>query len=371
MKEPEKLSADEKECVRALHRALVEIPSLSHEEGPVVDYVCVYLEDAGMRPKRFENNVWFEWGAGDDVLLLATHLDVVPESADHPYPPFLAVEKDGMVFGRGSVDAKASAATMTEAVIQLAKTGFKPHQGKVVVALTACEEVGGTYNGLERLRSASSMPDPTAALIGEPTNLRPCLAQKGLLILHLIAHGRTAHSARAHLGDNALYHAARDLLTIESFAFEKSDPLLGPPTMTASVIRGGSAHNVVPDRCEITVDIRSTPAYTHEEIVALLEEHLESDIAVHSGRYVPVGTPVGERIASICIEMSEKTPFGSPTASDWIFLKDVPAVKIGPGESGLSHTPNEHIALSELDAAVRLYKRVIRRYFDVNQPAPS
>ncbi len=353
--------------VLALHRALIEIPSLSREEGPIADFLSEFVTRQGRTVNRLDDNLWFSLGAGSNQLVLATHLDVVPPSADHPHPPFQAVRLDGRVYGRGSVDAKASVAAMTVALLELAEEGYDPPDGQIVVALTACEEVGGTYNGLEQLRKGP-LPHPSAALVGEPTSLRPCLAQKGLLILKLTARGRTAHAARAHLGENALYKAARDLLRIERFEFDRRDSLLGETTMIAAVAHGGTAHNVVPDACEITVDIRSTPAFTHEEIVALLASHLESEIHVHSSRYIPVGTSSSEPIARACIAVTEEAPFGSPTASDWVFLHDVPAVKIGPGRSELSHTPEEHIEAGEVQRAVSVYKSIIKAYFQLATP---
>src|SRR6056297_844985 len=206
-----------------LHGALVGIPSISHEEGPIADFVEDHLRraEAPVEVGRLENNVWASLGDGDDLLLLASHLDVVPPSTDHPYPPFEPTRVNGRIYGRGAVDAKASGAAMLQALLDLAAEGFSP-PGRVVVALTACEETG-RYNGLDHLRRdvfGTTLPPVTSAIVGEPTGLRPCLAQKGLLILTATAHGRAAHAARAHLGTNALTVAARDLLALDGFTFE-------------------------------------------------------------------------------------------------------------------------------------------------------
>ena len=355
-----------------LHADLVSIPSLSHDERAAADFVEQHIAASGasLAVGRRQDNVWASLGDGDDVLLLASHLDVVPPSAEHPYPPFEPTVVDGKVYGRGAVDAKASGAAMLQALLDLAAEGFRP-PGRIVVALTACEEVGGTYNGLEHLQRdvfGSELPPVAAAIIGEPTELRPCLAQKGLLILTATAHGRTAHAARAHLGTNALTVAARDLLTVDGFAFEKSDALLGAPTVTATIVKGGTAKNVVPDRCTFTLDVRSTPAYTHADLTALFRDTLESEVAVHSERLVPCSTAPDARIAraatSALTDLDlDATPFGSPTASDWVFVHDVPAVKLGPGRSELSHTADEHVEITQLTRAVEVYRRIIRHYF--------
>ena len=346
----------------SLHKDLVRFPSLSHQEKDIADFVEGYVRAAGVPVARHDDNVYFWLGDGPDRLLLNTHLDVVPPSAAHPYDPFDPVEVDGRIYGRGTVDAKASGAAMTTALLELAREGYTPPGGQVLVALTTCEETGGAYTGLEALRP--HLPEIRAALVGAPTELQPCVAQKGLLILTCVAHGRTAHAARAHLGDNAVFRAARDLQRLEPFAFDRDDPFLGRPTLTVTTIEGGTARNVVPDACTFTLDIRTTPAYTHEEIVEMLSAMLESEVRVHSKRIVPVATDPGERIVRACVAaVPGAEPFGSPTASDWIFLRDVPTVKIGPGPSQRSHTADEHIEVAELHRAVGVYKNIIRNYF--------
>ena len=354
-----------------LHADLVRFPSLSHEEAEIAGYVeRVARAVPGLAVGRLENNVWASLGEGDDVLLLCSHLDVVPPSADQE-APFEARRVDGRVYGRGSVDAKASGAAMLAAVARLAGAGWQPEGGRLVVALTACEETGGGYNGMEHVRRdvfGHDLPDVAAALVGEPTGLRPCLAQKGLLILRATAHGRSAHAARAHLGDNAITRAARDLVALDVLAFDRPDPLLGLPTATATVVEGGAAKNAVPDRCRFTLDVRSTPAYTHAELTEIVRGHLESEVEVDSDRLVPCATRPTARIARAAASAlggagRPAEPFGSPTASDWIFLHDVPAVKIGPGRSELSHTADEHVEAAEVEAAVDVYAAVARAYF--------
>ena len=349
-----------------LLKALVRFPSLSRKEEPIADFVEEYVHQAGLPVERFEDNVYFRLGDGPNRLLLNSHLDVVAPSKKHPYDPFDPVEVDGQLYGRGTVDAKASGAAMTTAVLDLAAEGWMPKNGQVLVALTACEELGGTYNGLQNLRP--HLPDLSAALVGEPTQLQPCVAQKGLLILHIHAHGQTAHAARAHLGENAILKAARDIQRLDAYTFERTDPFLGKPTLTVTVIEGGKARNVVPNLCSFFVDIRTTPAYTHEEIIDLMADVLESEVKVHSKRIIPLATALSERIVRACrAALPDAAPFGSPTASDWLFLHDVPTVKIGPGISERSHTPDEHIEIAEVERAVEVYKGIIRAYFETGE----
>jgi acetylornithine deacetylase len=255
---------------------------------------------------------------------------------------------------------------MVAAVLSLFEEGWDPANGRVVVALTTCEEMGGGYNGLEETRPL--LPGISAAIVGEPTHLNPCIAQKGLLILRIEAHGKSAHAARPTEGENAIHSAARDIQRIAELTFDKVDPYLGPVTATVTMIEGGIARNVVPDVCKFWVDIRSTPVYTHAELTEQLRTVLEGEVHIHSDRFHPVATDADSRIVRASVSAGQTLglpvePFGSPTMSDWIFLSDVPCVKLGPGDSNLSHTGGESIEIAEVETAVQMYREIIKTYF--------
>jgi acetylornithine deacetylase len=347
-----------------LLRALVRIPSLSREERAAADFVAETAQAHGLTTWRRDDNVVVELGEGDDVLLFNSHLDVVPPSEEMPHGAFDGYEEGGVLWGRGTVDAKASGAAMLAALLRLHAEGFDPQNGRVLVALTACEETGGPYNGLEALRP--HLPKLAGAVVGEPTELHPCLAQKGMLQLRVEARGRTAHAARAHLGENAVFGMARALTVLETLRFEREDPYLGRPTLTVTTIEGGTARNVVPDRCEAVLDVRSVPAYTHDELLEEVRRAVPGvEVTVRSGRFVPCRTDPESRIArAVAAAHPSGVPFGSPTASDWVFLRDVPTVKMGPGPSERSHTPEERIELSEVERAANVYAAVARAFFD-------
>ncbi len=352
-----------------LLESLVAIPSLSHEETAAADCVQRTVESAGLICHRHGDNVWFELGDGEDGLLLNSHLDVVPASSNHPFDPFTPVINNGRLYGRGAVDAKASGAAMVASVLSLAAEGWTPASGRVVVALTTCEEMGGGYNGLQDTRP--HLPEIHAAVVGEPTHLQPCVAQKGLLILRVEAHGKSAHAARPGEGQNAIELAASDIQRIADMTFGKIDPYLGPVTATVTVIEGGIARNVVPDLCKFWVDIRSTPVYSHPELIDLVRESLDGDVHIHSDRFHPVSTGSDSRVVTAACGAAQKLghnsePFGSPTMSDWIYLHDLPCVKLGPGDSNLSHTGDESILVSEVEDAVQVYREIIKGYFALN-----
>jgi len=348
-----------------LLKAMVRYPSLSYQEEEIASFLEDYVQRPGVRVRRLDNNLYFWIGNGKRRLLLNSHLDVVPPSSGHPYDPFNPVEVEGRIYGRGTADAKASGAAMTTALLSLVQEGWAPEDGEVIVALTVCEEVGEQDNGLRALRPY--LPPLHAALVGEPTALQPVVAQKGLLILKVTAHGKSAHAARAHLGENAIIKAAEDIRRLDQYDFAHEDLLLGSPTLCVSVIEGGNARNVVPDRCTFYIDIRSVPGLTHETMVQDLDALLDADVDIFSGRIIPVSTPVSASIVQSCLQALPGTqPAGSPTASDWIHLHDLNVVKIGPGQSELSHTAEEHVLAAEVDRASRVYQRIIKNYFTSN-----
>ena len=346
----------------ALLRHMIQFQSLSGDEADIADFMAGHARRDGVEVRRQDNNVVITLEAGPDTLLLNTHLDVVPPSADHPYDPFDPVVEDGVLYGRGSVDAKASGAAMTTALLTLANDGWQPDGGRVMVALTTHEESGGRQNGLQTLRP--HLPDLNAAVVGEPTQLRPCVAQKGLLILKLHAHGDTAHAARSHLGTNAIHEAMTAIDQIVEVNLEREDPYLGAPSVTVTTIEGGAAHNVVPDHCVATVDVRTTPAYTHDELVSIIREAVDAEVEVYSDRLVPCATEEDTPIVQAARRaVPDAEPFGSPTSSDWVFLHDIPTVKMGPGRSSRSHTAHERIETREVERAVAVYRTLIRAYF--------
>jgi acetylornithine deacetylase len=349
--------------VTELLSALVRFESLSHHEGPIADFVADTLDVPAVVVSRFENNVVARLGEGSSALLLNSHLDVVPASSNHPYEPFVPTIVGGRLFGRGSVDAKSSVAAMIAAFRSLADEGWTAPDGYcLVAAFTACEEVGGTNNGLEAVRA--HLPELVSALIGEPTSLTPCTAQKGLLIVDATAEGRTAHAARPHLGVNAIEIMARDIARLSQIDFDRKHPLLGRTIATATVVRGGSSHNVIPDRCDFTIDARITPSYTTDEVLDLIAGALDSRISVRSRRYVPVETEAEAAVARAAVAVTGKPTVGSATASDWVYVRDVPTVKIGPGDTELSHTPDESIDIEELRRAPSVYRSIIESFFE-------
>lgn len=343
----------------------VATPSLSREEDQLASLITTELTAEGLDVRRIGNNVWCEIGEQRSPrLLLNSHLDTVPPSAGWESEPWVPRIEGGRLIGLGANDAKGCVVAMIEAALALhhaVREGVRIG-GTVVLALTAEEENSGAGLGtiLDRLGKLDG------ALVGEPTGLRPMVAQRGLLILNGIAHGTTSHPANTppDAPNNAILVAAEDLRRLLSFDWGPEHPLLGRAHGHVTQISGGVARNVIPDRCEFWLDIRTTPLETHEALAGRLRAALRSDLRVHSERLVPVETPTDATIVQAVLEaLPGATPQGSPAMSDMVYLAGTPTVKIGPGESPRSHTPNEFILEQELRDGASAYVRIARAFF--------
>ena len=340
-----------------LLRDLVRIPSESGKEDAVVARVERAMTELGMTPVRSGRNVHATLGTEGPLLLLNSHTDTVPVGEGWTVDPLGAELKDGRIYGRGSNDAKASGVAM---MLGTARAYAKnPPKGRVCLALSCEEEING--KGLETL--IGELPRPDAAVVGEPTGLQPAVAQKGLLILEITAKGRSAHAAHGG-GVNAIEAAAQDVLALAGLSFERAHPALGRPSLAVTQINGGTRHNVIPDRCKLVVDIRTTPDYEPEQIAAQVGTLVKGEVSVRSQRLRSVDTDPESAIVRAALAANPGArPYGSPTLSDWVFLKGIPTVKCGPGDSRRSHTPDEFVTVAELEAGVVFYETLIREYF--------
>jgi acetylornithine deacetylase len=344
-----------------LLRALVRIPSVSGEEGACRDFLVEWLRARGVSAEAWGRNVVAvrEGQAAADPargLLLLTHIDVVPVGAGWTRDPWDGALEAGVVHGRGANDAKSSAAAMAWVA---AHADAATWQGRLVLVLACDEETGG--EGTEAI--AGDLPAFSASVVGEPTELDVCPGQRGLLRAAVIARGRSCHASRPWEGENALVPAARDILAIQSLVLDGADPLLGPPTLQATVVRGGTRSNVIPGECVVELDGRPTPALDGDAMVALLERTVEGEVVVRSRRFEPVRTPEDAeivRIARAASPTGRVRGFGG--VSDLFHVRHQPGVVMGPGTSRASHAPDEWVAVDQVTGAVRAYGEIVARY---------
>ena len=200
------------------------------------------------------------------------------------------------------------------------------------------------------------LPQIDVALVGEPTGMQPAIAEKGLMVLDVTARGRAGHAARNE-GDNAIYHAVDDIAWFRSYKWEKVSPLLGAVKMTVTIINAGTQHNVVPDICSFTVDVRSNECYTNRELLDVIRRHVRSEVVPRSTRLGSSGIGLDHPLVQRIVELGGR-PFGSPTLSDQA-LMPFPSLKMGPGQSSRSHTADEYIEVSEIRDAIEKYCRIL------------
>ena len=342
-----------------LLQEVVRISSESRHEDAVVARLGSAMLELGLTPKITGRNLTAMLDGGDGpLLLLNSHTDTVPVGQGWTRDPLAADIEDGKIYGRGSNDAKGPLIAMILGAERAFKT--RSPKGRVLIAASCEEEVLG--QGLEVL--LPTLPRPDAAVVGEPTGLKAAVAQKGLLLLEIIAKGRSAHAAHGG-GINAVEAAARDVLALSKLIIDGEHPALGKTSLHVTQISGGDRHNVIPDRCKLVVDIRTTPAVSPDEIIALVRKTVEGEVVVRSNRLGSVETDPSHAVVLAALAANPAGfAYGSPTLSDWVFLKGIPTVKAGPGDSKRSHAPDEYIEIAELEAGVDFYEKLIRSYFE-------
>jgi acetylornithine deacetylase len=332
-----------------LLRELISIPSVSREEAQAADHLQRYLELKGVQTGRKGNNVWAlspAFSPDKPTLLLNSHIDTVKPVAGWRRNPFTPTDEGERLYGLGSNDAGASLVTLLHVFLSLCKSS-QPYN---IIFLASCEEEvsgsGGIQTALEEL------PPITFALVGEPTDMQPAIAEKGLMVLDVTAVGKAGHAAREE-GINAIYGAMHDIEWFRDYRFPKVSPLLGAVKMSVTQINAGTQHNVVPDRCSLVVDVRTNECYTNEEVYDIVRRHILSSVTARSYRLQPSSVSPQHPLVKRLIQMG-RTPFGSPTLSDQSLIS-CPSMKLGPGSSSRSHTADEYVLAAELQEAVRIY----------------
>jgi acetylornithine deacetylase len=346
-----------------LLRRMVAIPSVSGEEEALARFVESEVRGWGLETTRDDLAVRVELRgrAPGPTLALVSHLDVVPPGNGWTRDPFTPTVEGARLYGRGSGDAKASVAAMLAAACDVAQAGG-PARGRLLVLLGYGEETKHTT--MER--AVETVGPIDAALVGEPTNLDFAVAQRGLMMVDLLAEGDQRHAGYAAADGefrNAALVLARDLLKLDGLFAGRSHAVLGHTTATPTMLEAGVSRNVTPPVARAILDIRSTPDWTHDEVADVLRQALSSNVVVTSQRLVPCETPSGSRLLSVARRVRpEGRTFGSPTCSDWVFLRHADAVKCGPGTSRRSHTPDEYVDLPEVTDARAFYAELARAY---------
>jgi len=340
-----------------LLKQLIAIPSFSKEENKTANCLENFFRQKNIKPNRYLNNVWVankHFNENKTTLLLNSHHDTVKPNKGYTLNPFEAIEKDGKLFGLGSNDAGGPLVSLLATFVHFYEADLPFN---IIFAATAEEEISGK-NGVENL--LKGLPKINCAIVGEPTLLNMAVAEKGLLVLDCVAHGRAGHAARNE-GVNALYIAMKDIQWLSTFQFPKKSSLLGPVHVAVTSINTeNKTHNIVPSECSFLVDVRVNELYSFEEIISIIKENIQSEIHPRSIRLKPSFIAASHPLVIAAHKMGISS-YGSPTCSD-MALMDFPSLKIGPGDSARSHSADEFIFVNEIKEGIKTYIGLIMNY---------
>jgi len=333
-----------------LLKSLISVPSFSGEEEKAASVIRHFLNAENIPFKTKINNTWAYnkyFSSDKPVILLNSHIDTVKPSSGYTRDPFLTYEEGDTLYGLGSNDAGGPLVSLLALFMHYYEKENLPFN--LIFAATAEEEISGDL-GLEIV--LPELPPIALAIVGEPTRMELAVAEKGLLVLDCYAHGKSGHAARDE-GENAIYKAIRDIRILQDYKFEKNSELLGEVKLTVTQIEAGSQHNVVPDLCHFVIDVRTNEHYPNNDAIKIIENLIESEVKPRSVRLNSSGIQADHPIVNKAKETGIPV-FGSPTTSDQGIIP-FPSVKIGPGNSGRSHTADEFILKSEIYEGIEKY----------------
>jgi acetylornithine deacetylase/succinyl-diaminopimelate desuccinylase-like protein len=355
-------------------------PGGSGGEAAVADYVEAYCRRLGLVVTRQpvlpgRDNILAELrvAGAQQTLLFEAHMDTVAVGPKGP-AALLPELRDGRLYGRGSCDTKGSLAAMLLALEAL--LAEKASLRINVLLLASVDEEHG-FRGVTAF--LGNQYPISAAVVGEPTELRIVVAHKGCLRWRLTTAGRAAHSSRPEEGDNAIDQMADVLQALRSYQARlrgRRHPLVGTPTMSVGRIWGGTGVNIVPERCTIEIDRRLIPGEEPQGALAEVDAFLATCVADNPTLKVtredpfivdwPLETPgdaavVGAGRAACADLQLPAEPIGVPYGTDasklWA-LGGIPSLVLGPGSITQAHTAEEYVSLAEVATASELYQRL-------------
>jgi acetylornithine deacetylase len=373
----------------ALTRELVRVdsrnPSLvpgAPGEGAVARVLADVLENWGfsveltaVRPGR--PNVVARCGAptaGTRSLMFNGHIDVV-DVAGMTHAPWGADVSKGRIYGRGSSDMKSGVASMCAAAARIAD---ERHDAPIVIAAVMDEE----FESLGTRALVASGVRADAAVVTEPTRLAIMPAHKGFVWVDVTTHGRAAHGSRWEIGIDAIRHAGLVLAELDALDSaelpKQSHPLLGRPSVHASMIQGGSGMSTYPDRCVLRIERRTIPGETAQMVMAEMEAlcgrvrgrepRLNAALSMGVAQNpsdVPVNAPIVTALAGVLGAASVPVRMEGMTAwTDAAILNDagIPAICFGPGDIAMAHADEEWVAVDEIERATDVLARLAREW---------
>lgn len=332
----------------SLLKEMIAIPSPSFNEDEVCSHISNWLTLKGVEHERVGNNIIAEHIVDPSypTLMLCAHIDTVSPCEGYSFDPYKPENSpEGVIQGLGSNDDGASVVSMIAAYRYFIETKIN-----LTLVLT-CEEERSGKDGMTGLWG-KRLNRIDHAIVGEPTNMKAATSERGLLVIDATAHGISGHAAR-NKGKNALYIALEDIEKLRNHVFTKVSPKMGKVNLNVTQINAGSAHNVIPDRCDFVIDIRPTEQYTNEEILQELQAICESELKPRNLTNRSSATREGSALQATAEKMGIET-FSSATTSDWMRIT-CDAIKMGPGDSNRSHRKDEYVTIQEIEEGIRTY----------------
>lgn len=336
-----------------LLKQILSIPSLSGEETQVCSFLQEWFREKEFHVNRKHNNIWIRSHLSDTLptILLNSHMDTVKPTSDWTLDPYLPEIHGNRIYGLGSNDAGGSMVSMIFAFLALHKVPERDYN--MVLVLSSEEEISGS-------RGVSSVIEDLGkfdlAIIGEPTDMKMAVSERGLIVLDCIAHGKAGHAAHKN-GENAIMKALKDISILDTMKFEKVSSFLGEVGISVTQIEAGTQHNVIPDICRFVVDVRTNEHYHNEEILELIRSRLSSKVLPRSMRLASSSLELSHPLVQRAVALGIET-FGSKTLSDQAVIPG-PSVKIGPGSSERSHQADEYILFEEIGEGIRIYTELL------------
>jgi acetylornithine deacetylase len=339
----------------ALLKEMVAIPSPSFREDEVCSHISSWMTSKGIKHERIGNNLVAEHvvDPGQPTLMLCAHIDTVEPCEGYSFDPYNPENcPEDMVQGLGSNDDGASVVSMLAVFRSFADAQDDKENAQVnLILVLTCEEersgVGGMTGLWSQLQSKVDF-----AIIGEPTGMKAAVSERGLLVIDATAHGVSGHAARNE-GKNALYIALEDIDILRKYEFAKISPKMGKVNLNVTQINAGSAHNVIPDRCDFVIDIRPTEQYSNLEILEDLQKVCKSELKARNLANKSSATYEESKLQAAAEKLGIET-FSSATTSDWMRIS-CDAIKMGPGESIRSHRKDEFVYIDEIRNAIETY----------------
>ena len=349
----------------SLLKEMIAIPSPSFNEGDVCSHICNWLTSKRVDHERLGNNIIAEHvtDPSDPTLMLCAHIDTVSPCEGYSFNPYKPENSpEGIIQGLGSNDDGASVVSMIAAYryfiggSTVLETTDTPQTRINLTLVLTCEEERSGKDGMTGLWG-KRLNRIDYAIVGEPTGMKAATSERGLLVIDATAHGISGHAARNE-GKNALYIALEDIERLRKHEFAKVSPKMGKVNLNVTQISAGSAHNVIPDRCDFVIDIRPTEQYRNEEILNELQSICESELKprnlANRSSATHEGSPLQETAEKLGIET-----FSSATTSDWMRIT-CDAIKMGPGDSNRSHRKDEYVTVEEIREGIETYIKFIR-----------